>query len=387
MRRFILQQLAAVVVALSALAVVDQLFVAIFPAHPPVESLGGPISRYMADWALPEAEALFARAIEKSGQIVLFGSSELSSSYGNEPFRFFPERRGVPLLAVGGGGAQSLTILTVLLRHQEKIGPQSRVVVMLSPWWFLNPGSEAGAFRRFTPASALSKIYFDRDLAAEHKRPLEVFAREKMHQINPPPLELILYRYAFLRTPFVEELVRFARVTLPEFVRRHSRIYQDRWPQQFVFDETVKSAGTVDWPSELAELKKKNLEHSLTNAYGFADSSWPDFRATVPRELKAPASVATELQDLEVLAQFLRSRQVPALFIMQPLNALAYQKLERFDSVKRDVAEIFVKNQMSYVDFLSRPYERELLIDLAHPSSYGWARMNLEIENWLRGLK
>jgi len=376
-----------VAVALIALAVVDQVFVAVFPARGPAESPGGPLSRYMADWSLPEAEALFARAIGNPGQVVLFGSSELSSSYGNEPFRFFPERRGVPLLAVGGGGAQSLTILTVLLRHQEKIGPQSRIVVMLSPWWFLNPGSEAGAVRRFTPPGALSKIYFDREIAMEHKRPLEVFAREKMHQINPPPIELALYRYAFLRTPVVEEIVRFARVTLPEFVRKHSRVYRERWPQHFVFDESVNSAEAVDWPTELEEWKKKNLEHSRSNPFGFADSSWPDFKGTVPRDLKEPASVRTELHDLEVLAEFLSSRGANVLFVMQPLNALAYQKLERFDSVKRDVAAVFVKNKISYVDFLSRPYEREMLIDLAHPSSYGWAMMNLEIENWLRGLK
>ena len=384
LRRFVLLQLAAMVMAMLLLTAADQV-IGFFLKPDPGPAAGGSLSRYMFNWGLPEAETLFRQALGSANQIVMFGSSELSSSYGNEPFLFFPQKRGVPLLAIGAGGAQSLTILTLLLQHQDLVQPGARIVVMLSPWWFLNPGTEAGAFRRFTPPSALAKIYFDPAIAPQFKAPLVQFMHDKMYQINPPSLEMLLFRYPWLSP--LNGFVHFVRVELPEFVRAHSRIYQARWPSRFEFVAAPTAAAPFDWNAELAARKKENQEHSTSNSFGFADTSWPSYKGTVPRELKNPAPAMTEIHDLEVLAEFLRSRQVKALFFMQPLNRLAYQKMERFEGVQRDVATVLAKNGMKYVDYLTLPFEKEMLVDLAHLSSYGWARANQEIETWRETVK
>jgi poly-D-alanine transfer protein DltD len=383
--RFLLKQLLAALTALALLVALDRAVVAVWPDHNGRISVD--VSFYMPNWVSDESAPLVQHVLNEPHDILLFGSSELSSVYGVEPFELFPKKRGVPLLAVGAGGAQSLTILTVLLEHEKQLGPWSRIVVMLSPWWFLNPGTDAHAIRQYTSTTALLNIAANKNLPEKFKAPIETFLREKMQNINPPTAEMMLLRYPSLQTPVVEKLVHEMRVSLPDFVREHSRIYQAYFKRDFNFNDRASKDPSFNWEQALAEAKTFYTEHSKSNEYGFIDTSWPSYKGTVPRDLQAPRPEMTELHDLQTLVEFLKYKNVPVLFVMQPLNHLAYRKLERFDALKGEIAKVMQDTGTHYVDYLSAPPETEMLIDLAHLSSYGWLKVDREIENWLESLK
>lgn len=384
--RFLAQQIAAVVVALIVLIVLDRVCgFFIFPAHSVVPEANYKLSGYVRNWSIPSTHDRM-REILKQNDVLIFGSSELTSKTGREPFVFLPEYLGHSAMAFGGGGAQSLTILTNLLANRDLLGSKSKIVIMLSPWWFLTGGTEASTFREFTHAESLARIAADAGIPESTKEPLYRFIKHQLHHLTPPTLEMLAFRFPGTEVG-LRDLIETVRFEIPEFVRAHSQIYQNHLLRKYVAvaDKPVRS--DFDWEVELNRAERDKNSQSHSNEFGFLDAQWPSYKGTVPRDLHEPDPGDNELRDLEVLVQFLRDQNVPALFIQQPLNNLAYRKLERFDRVRDRISEIMNQNQMHYVDYLSLEYQKAMLVDLAHLSVYGWLKVDRDIQIWLETLR
>jgi D-alanine transfer protein len=384
--RFIVQQIAAVFVALLILVVIDQVLgFLIFPAHSSPREVRYKLSGYVRNWNIASTPDRM-REILKQNNVLIFGSSELTSKTGREPYVFLPEHMGQTAMAFGGGGAQSLTILTNLLANRDLLSSKSRIVIILSPWWFLTSGTEASTFREFTHAEALAKIAADAGIAESTKEPLYRFMKRQLHHLTPPTFEMLAFRFPGFEVG-LRDLIEDVRFTIPEFVREHSRIYQSRLTRTYLPATEKLTRTDFNWEQELRKAEVDKEQNSRSNQYGFLDLQWPNYKNTVPRELHEPDPESNEVKDLEVLVRFLHEQNVPALFIQQPINALAYLKIERFDPVRERINELMTENQMHYVDYLSLDYQKTMLVDLAHLSAYGWLKVDRDIQIWLETLR
>jgi D-alanine transfer protein len=374
------RQLLAFVIAIALVFATDRLF-SLIPAKPVSLQRA---NYWFNNWSDPQARPTFEHFLENN-ELVLFGSSELSEPVPEVVHRFFPEELHRPLFAFGAAGAQSLIILIQLMDHHRLLNKDTKLVVILSPWWFLTRGTHPGAMNSFVDRGTLARIYFDPEIPETNKAPLKSYMDKRLHEFSSPGLERLLFRMNPKPDSLFGRFAWFFTVGFPQWLHNHSVYYSRYVHPEYIYPEHDSNVALkYSWERGLEKTKAEQQKISSSNEYGFEDSVWENYKGTVPRELKFPQSDSSELEDLKALVSFLKFKGVHALFINQPINPLAYTHLERFQKLNANVAEVMRAGNMHYVDFMSLPYEKGTLKDLAHFSAYGWLLTNVHIETWLK---
>lgn len=357
---------AHVMAALAALATVLAMQAAL-PTHdtPRQATMSGHLGNLGADYQTQQAAAQrLGQALEHGEAVVVLGSSELTSAdLRFIPYKFLSDELAMPVLAYGHAYFQSLGMYFLLASQEEKLSPQSRVVIMVSPGWFDSRGLNREAFK-------------------EHVLPL--LPRLMGHE---EAREALLQWW---KRRGNAEVARAAVAELGFKLRGQAEQTLRLWRQAAAADAAPAAPPApwhrqaVDWTRLRAEAAAQEAGFMATNPYGVRQDYLDKYLGNLtPDRLLAYSDKfepATELADLERLMALLARHQAKTLFVLQPFNPLVYRDLDRFEATRRRISALCKQYAVACMDMYGvRPYALGTLRDSQHLGELGWLEVSREI--------
>lgn len=354
--RFILKELILMSAAFAAAVAVFQIFPKISPPAPPseIQALAGQyIHNPAADFPASMARIRHALA---SGELVLFGSSELAAPGETAIQNLYPVACGRRIVAVGHAGFQDLLALKTLAEVRELLSPKTDLVFILSPVWFTERGTPSHAFLSALRDHELPDLLRQSDLPISVKAQLALEVRSHRDEFTG------LYPdYLFTIFP---RLARFTRDRTPDVAAISVREGALPAPRPYDWDLAERR-----WRDDLARQAEGNPLGTTVEFYNRIKKYNPPY---APPKLEP---WRLEQQALYALSEFLKSRGVRARFILQPIHRRVYGPLDAYDRFFAEIQAKLEGDGHAWTSYFTEPYDTSLLRDSAHFSPYGWIRV------------
>ncbi|WP_196245461.1 D-alanyl-lipoteichoic acid biosynthesis protein DltD [Bordetella hinzii] len=276
------------------------------------------------------------------------------------PYKFLSDELAMPVLAYGHAYFQSLGMYFLLASLEEKLSPQSRLVIMVSPGWFDSRGLNREAFK-------------------EHVLPL-----------LPRLLGHDEARHALLQWWNRRGNAEVARAALAELgfkLRGQAEQTLRLWRQPAMAGAEPAAPipwrrPTADWTRLRTEAAAQETAFMASNPYGVRQDYLNKYLGNLtPDRLLAFSDnfePATELADLERLMALLARHQAKVLFVLQPFNPLVYRDLDRFEATRLRISVLCKQYALACMDMYGvQPYALGTLRDSQHLGELGWLDVSL----------
>lgn len=283
----------------------------------------------------------------ENNEIVLFGTSELGSNNTSfTSFNFFPQILGIQLRAFGRAGYQSKAILTELLTTiTEKTILNGRVVILISPTWFLS-----------------GKQMDDQLWKKEIATPLNLSRIRNNSLINNSIKVKILDKSS------INWLDNFTDNLLIKYFDKNFSIVKSNL--------VLKKTSMYRFQEKAHEIDKK----LSTNQYNITDEYFLKTIKPILHTEKFPFQIQTidsnqpqnELNDFKDLLASLQEFKNPPIFIILPLNRKIFSNLDKLNPTIELIKKNLNEAKYPFLDLWSMPQDIGLLADSVHLGAYGW---------------
>lgn len=293
----------------------------------------------------------------ESGDVALFGSSELSSDKSRfTPYLFLSQNLKLKLKAFGHAGCQNKAIITEILSvYSSDILEHGRIVILLSPTWFLN-------------GEGINESLWRKEIAT----PVILSRIRENKMIEPSVKDEILGKE---KSPFfMNEIDKLARIIIDQkFLHSNSSMIKE------------KEVLSVDIKWEEFKNEAKQFEKNLTtNSFAINDEYYGKYIKPIMGTPKFPLSVAPvieidqnkEIKDFELLLRILSKFKNPPLFVILPLSQKAYKDTEMLNPTLKYVESKIHEDGYPLLNLWSRPFEAGVLTDVMHVGAYGWTMID-----------
>lgn len=316
----------------------------------------------------------------KNNHLTIFGSSEFDGS-PFAPYHFLPDSAGFSVFGVGQGYHQSLSILIECLAFADEIEGKS-ICLVLSPGWFESNGTNPSAFIKSANSNFLNRIILNPNLPKKYKEYLGKYVFD--HESEMASLS---YQMEFLKIKYQENLP----LTFSSFFPKLKQKIKEVVPVGYVFDTVVyQTFNTIKKDTSNRKIIDYNaLENSvqrlfiasITNNSIFVNNGYYDSYLRDKSKAKMEGIIVPnkELEDLEILVQFLTEKKVKLSFIMQPLSPYYFDNLEALNPILTEITKLTESYSVPFLNLYvtqESDYEPGTLTDIMHTGDYGWLKIN-----------
>jgi D-alanine transfer protein len=296
----------------------------------------------------------------KNGELVILGSSELTTGVEVAPERLFPEACGKSVVSFGSAGFQSLLILLLLAESRANLNPNSKIAIILSPGWFAERGTPSGAFLRFTAPHTIAHLLRDPNLPKEVRTALAREARMRRDEFTglyPDWLYALIPPLAQLETEREENISLGSIKVMP-----------------------VPEAKKFDWDLAIEKWKQDHIALTKGNPFGVYAPYYEKIKSSnPPYSWKVVDIFRTEMKDLFSISQFLKSYGIHAHFILQPVNRRILTELGSFERLFPQVEAQLKRDGHTWKSYFELPYDINILRDSGHFSKYAWVKIQKDL--------
>lgn len=338
----------------------------------------------------------------------VYGSSEFSAESEFHPWKVFDGKPTgfVPFL-VGRGGSQSL-IHSLSLAAQGDTLKGKRIAVILSAQWFIPEGMKIEYLaQNFSPLQAY-RILYDDSFSSKLKGQIVARLLEYPEVLESyPTLEKNLRQYrdneelSWIETPHtianrVEgwtemkalilrdamETAQFLPLLSKAVVNRNADTMNVNWES---------GTSPLDWAKLQKEAEQQGKALTGNNSFYLMDSYFtkyiaPDFKNLKGSEEGSRLYPSPEYQDLQILLNVLKEKEVEALFVIVPTNGRWYDYIsfprEERKAYYMRVNEMIKKSGFEVADFSGHEYEPYFLQDIMHLGWKGWVYVDEALDKF-----
>ncbi len=360
-----------------------------------------------------DGNLLQTAAFRAPDELPVYGSSELDNWVANRADAFFRHRpTGFAVFTVGRGGGSCLSILQKL----AAAGPAAhgkRVVIFLSPAWFVEANVEAAGLDADLGVSQLGAWIFGDELSPSLKSAVAARMRcfpekvknqelldDALRALAAGPAPLNRLGFALL-TP----LGRFQNALLESLescaVLWENAAPQHRWLQEGGRDQPLPpmNGGRIDWPRFGPEIGGSlPTGEDCPARVRIRDRAGP---RRVPSESVAARNQARnqaflaevtstrEFDDLALLIRVLKEMRMKAYFIGQPFKG-GFRDRMGISAESRQVYYARVEAVLRaggypWHDFSEHEEDDAFFADAEHPSAQAWLFYNRAIDRFYSG--
>lgn len=330
------------------------------------------------------AEVNFMSSIANENQVTIFGSSEFTSS-PYCPYNFLPDTLGIPALGLGHAYHQSFSILCELLAANEFM-ENSKVVVILSPGWFMTGGTNTGAFIEFVRPNFLSKIWNDQDIQLDYKEYIGEYISTHYSEIDGKSNHMEMFKG--LSSLKNGSLVEVYNAKLQNYLKYN---YSKRLIQYDIESKNTKRARiNVNYSKSYKRLQRTFISSVTSNNIWVYDDYYNSYIINedgTERVGDAPVANAIdgqEMNDFRMLVKYLKYKNADCSFIFQPLNPYYYPALDSLNKLTDTITNILARNKIPYLNMFvldRESYEPGTLNDVMHLGDYGWMKINYFLDS------
>lgn len=321
------------------------------------------------------------QALASKKSVVLFGSSELTSSSPCHCSRFFRDSLHCSMTSIGHAGNQCMSIMSQLMAF-EQFNEEAKIAIIVSPSWFMDGYAKGTALQPFLEyndvemlnAALQSDAAFSDALAnyaLSHEadfRGVSVAidqAMDNMKYASKPQQGIVSMMATSIRHQFqrTEEGNKFVPAIVKDWPDSACRQVNDSW-----------------WNSLRENPIQRHSEKCSNNTWGVSNEYYNEYlKGTKKKIVAVDDEYNQELADFNRLVSYVRSRKMNAVFILQPLNPLAYKNLKEGNATVEEVSAIISNSGYPYLSLFTSDtteYKKPLLDDVMHFGDYGFLLTN-----------
>ena len=310
-----------------------------------------------------------AGAPEGNRNLLLFGSSELSSPAPQNPARFFPQHvSDFDLFISGRGYTQSLHQAIVLSATASET-PLTKVALIVSPQWFTSAGELPEAFQDVFSAENYSRLLGDSRLSEDLRR-------------------RIMDRVTTLRQTSTHPAIRLDRVELVVHGRvelAKSAVDGARYTEPYFVADGATPASGIDWEAQFAAAGREG-ETASSNDLNIEDNYYTTYVEPALEKSKGSmaeldyAAESPEYGDLDLFLEVAKAHGIEVLLISAPVHGTWYDytgyPADRRAVYYERIRQVAIRHGVQLADFSGHEYDPYFLYDVMHLGWKGWLHVN-----------
>jgi hypothetical protein len=310
-----------------------------------------------------------AAAPESNRNLLLLGSSELSSPAPQNPARFFPHHVSDFDLFISGRGYTQSLYQAISLSATASQTPMKKVALIVSPQWFTRDGELPEAFQDVFSAEDYNRMLGDSSLSDDLRQRI-VARADALRQVSSQPVA---------RLDRVELAVG-GRVGLAK-----SAIEGAGYTAPYSVAEGSVPASQVDWDAHLAQATQEGAAAS-SNDLNIEDNYYKTY--VEPALEKSKGSMSTldysadspEYGDLNLFLEVAKAHGIEVMLISVPVHGKWYDytgyPAERRAQYYEKIRQLAAQHGARLADFSSHEYDPYFLYDVMHLGWKGWLYVN-----------
>ncbi len=329
----------------------------------------------------------------------------------NRADAFFRHRpTGFAVFAVGRGGGSCLSILQKLAAAGTAARGK-RVVIFLSPAWFVENEVEAAGLDADLGVSQVGAWIFESELSPPLRTAIATRMRDfpgkvRNQALLDDALRCLARPTASRRLGFalLAPLGRFQNALLGSLescaVLWQAVVPQRRWRREGKRDQTPPpvTGGQIDWQQLETEADGPSLNNDEADRANVRIRDMAGPRQTPPASMGAEdrtfvdrLTSSREFDDLALLIRVLKEMKMEAYFIGQPLNGPFRDRLQISAAARRvyylRVEAVLRAGGYPWHDFSEHEQDAAFFSDAEHPSAEAWLFYDQAIDRFYSGGK
>jgi D-alanine transfer protein len=326
-------------------------------------------------------------ALHTGSRIVVMGSSEMANTGSRAiPFNFFNDH-GIHCLGIGHEGNQMLSMLVQLTAYHESL-PKAKLVIILSPGWFEGESAKGTPLQTFLEYGDEHILYYIKndttipqkvkdhiyDYVVDHFKDIDSpssILREIYYQRSAERNKLLFPFYA----PFAAMHKKYTDFKKLAMTFRSSKAFVKLKCE--VNDQPDSTILHLNWDSLRFAALSGFKARSNNNTWGIDNDYYAQWmKGKEQRVIHAVEEKHNcEFSDFLILLELLKKSGCKPLFVMQPLNPLAFKNLDELDPILNRVEEELKKNGFPLLNLHTTDpslYIKGTLNDYQHLGEAGW---------------
>lgn len=335
---------------------------------------------------------LLEQSAAREDNLIIYGSSELrTTEISTHPANFFAGKRcGFQINLVGRGSCQSLIHAMSIAASGDSLTGK-KVVLITSPQSFVPEGIAPDLFMaNFSPQQYLALLR-EENLSEEVKRDISARVTELFADYESLPDAAgtdtaIRYLAQHQAGPTWGSVVRNAALSPYYAFSRYRYDLKDKIKSRALLKSVegfapAANAAEIDWVKEERDALAEAARMTGNNDFGMLDEYYatyigPRLSRQRDRDSDLDYSVSKEYDDLRLLFEVCRQKEIEPLFIHVPLHG-EWSDYTGFSAERRsayygNVREIAEEYGIETVDLTGCEYEEYFLCDVMHLGWKGW---------------
>ncbi|HBF76366.1 D-alanyl-lipoteichoic acid biosynthesis protein DltD [Clostridium tyrobutyricum] len=337
------------------------------------------------------------KSLDRSDNILIFGSSELSgTNFYTHPSNFLKNKvDGFQINIIGRGHYQDFVHAINFLALDDSI-QNKKVVIILSPQWFDESGIKPEDFNMvFSPIQFYS-VMFNKNIDKSSK--LKITNRVKYllsttKDYNQDRLFCNLYSSNnFFSKASIDVLMPYYKFKYDLLTVKDKKNTYELFKKYKNKSQIIKAdRKDINWNNELKKAENVGKKSCTNNDFGVYDEYYSKHLAPKMEYWKGlyrngSYAVSPEYDDLTFLLDVCKKLNIKPLFISVPVNGLWYDYTgfpkEGREAYYKKVKDIIDPYGYKIADFSGSEYEKYFLGDIMHVGWKGWIKIDGEIEKY-----
>lgn len=328
-------------------------------------------------------EEQFLSSNSNSENIFLLGSSELTVNNEATPYNFITKNFKTKLRGIGHAGNQCFSIYSQLLANENRL-KNAPIVIILSPGWFESKDSKGTSSEIFLEyiSERFLKTIIKNETDTEFTEYFNKRISQYYNELNVPNIELKLINFKHLSAKsFLHKIIFYPILNIDKLIFNYKNILIPKNLitaniRQQILKEDIK----INWDSLFSISKQECINNSNNNRFGINNQYYTDYIHGKRGKIESVnENVNTELDDFRMLIKLLKKKKPNISFIMLPLNPLYCKNLKSLLPTMNIIEKEINSSGFSYLNMFETDtikYDKCLLTDIMHLSSYGWYKVD-----------
>lgn len=329
--------------------------------------------------------------IKEDGDLMLLGSSELSSPVEQNPINIFPfEGAEYDVSIFGRAYTQSLQHATIL-SNVKGINKDDKVAIIISAQWFASElGIDGGDFSVNFSEQQFYSFFQNENISKENKLYYAKRISELLGKSGEYSEERI-YANLYYRDNIISKAVLTLLkpyYSFKEYMLEIKDKVQTIKLLNEMKDKEENQLKDINWTTEYEKAENQGKEKVTNNDIYVEDDYYDKYLRDKYDSLKDSWSninllESKEVEDYKFLLQICKENNIKPLIILMPVNGLYYDHLgltlDKRTEFYSTLEEIATDNGFDVLNLQNKEYEKYYLSDVMHLGWKGWLNIDEEM--------
>lgn len=335
--------------------------------------------------------------MREEGDLMLLGSSELSSPVNQNPINMFPNNYSNYDVSIYGRAHTQSVQHASILGNISNLNKDDKIAIVISAQWFEQSWGIDG--NNFTVNFSEQQFY-------------DFFNNEKIDKENKiyyakRVAELLKESGEFLEERIYSELYYRDNLTSKAILTFLKPYYSFKEYMLDIKDrvQTVKllegledkkevAIKNIDWNEEFIKAEEEAKEKVTNNDIYVDDEYYDTYLRDIYESLKdisknIDLTKSREMKDYEFLLNTCKDLGIEPLIILMPVNGLYYDHLglsvEKRTEFYNKIEEMTKEHGFDVLNLQDKEYEKYYLSDVMHLGWKGWLNIDEEMSKYFKG--